>query len=674
MRSLALEALALLCLCAQPAAARRVPPRWDSTTDAGAGINTGNGTDINIEDGEEYTRRRLAATADDHRVVDLPGLSEGSDLKHFAGHLPLRDPRAGALFYWLFEAPGDLAKTAPLLVWLNGGPGCSSMDGLFLELGPFKIVDGKLEENPYSWHKVSNLLIIDQPVGTGLSYSKGKYAANDKEVNQMFYEGMMEFFRIHPSFVSPSSGGQGGEGESRAMYLTGESHAGHYIPSMTAYINNANANSKSQSVRMNIAGIAIGNGWIDPFNQYDVSEFAHGQGFITKDQKNELKAKERMCQLSLSRKNFKDRNCFSLLDDVLDSTGGNRKYAMASMYDSRLFSKKRIFPPGKAAVETYLNQAGVRKALHVEPTAQRFAECTDPPYYALASQDGLGVVKEVQDILNSNIRVLMFSGQFDIIVNHLGTEKMLSQLQWSGSDGWATASNSVWSTDGQTPAGFVKSYKNLQFLIVLDAGHMVPLSKPRESLDMISRFLDNKPFADSVMKLPGRVAKKRVARQLGSEDAHYSSSIIPSSSCEMIDEINCEAKVEVLYSFGDSALSGMPDGHFEKLMASEVSLLLSAVPTVRFAGDRPRGHGRGGDAELLRGTVYFTGPSDAVSQVSFHFQTQLGSEQSSLRTGYLTRHLVTLHTNNSDNIEKEEEHFDAEVETKTATQPMFRQQ
>ncbi|CAM9145038.1 unnamed protein product, partial [Ectocarpus fasciculatus] len=448
---------------------------------------------------EAHHRRLASITANDHKVVDLPGLPEDVlDIAQYAGHLPLHDPRAGALFYWLFEPPGEKAKTAPLLIWLNGGPGCSSMDGLFLELGPFKIRDGKLEVNPYSWHKVSNLLIIDQPVGTGLSYSKGKYATSDMTVNQMFYEGMLEFFRIHPQYVTAEGSGRA---TSRPIYMTGESHAGHYIPSMVSHMVSRNSDASNSNVIMNVAGIAIGNGWVDPFNQYDVSEFAHGMGFITKDQKNELKVKERLCQDALKNGRYRDRNCFALLDDVIDSSGGNRKFSMASMYDSRIFSKRNVFPPGKDKVEAYLNRAEVRKALHVAPGIQKFQECTDPPYHALAQHDGAGVVKELQDLLDKKIKVLMFSGQYDIICNHVGTEKVLSLLNWSGSNGWAIARNVAWSTDGQNPAGYIKAFQNLQFLVVLDSGHMVPMSKPKESLDMIGRFIDNKPFADSGTKI-----------------------------------------------------------------------------------------------------------------------------------------------------------------------------
>lgn len=68
---------------------------------------------------------RQLAEAKDHKVFNLPGLSEkdAASIVQYAGHLVLKDPKAGALFYWLFEAAGEkAAQSEPLLIWLNGGP------------------------------------------------------------------------------------------------------------------------------------------------------------------------------------------------------------------------------------------------------------------------------------------------------------------------------------------------------------------------------------------------------------------------------------------------------------------------------------------------------------------------------------------------------------------------
>lgn len=81
------------------------------------------------------------------------------------------DPKnKGNLFFWHFQNKhiGDRQRT---VIWLNGGPGCSSMDGALMEVGPYRLKDDHtLEENPGSWHEFANVMFVDQPVGTGYSY------------------------------------------------------------------------------------------------------------------------------------------------------------------------------------------------------------------------------------------------------------------------------------------------------------------------------------------------------------------------------------------------------------------------------------------------------------------------------------------------------------------------
>ena len=99
------------------------------------------------------------------------------------------------------------------------------MDGLFLELGPFRIVKGNIQVNPYSWHHAANLLFIDQPVGTGLSFTRNKnYCKSDDAINIQFYRFLNEFYKLHNRYLN--------ETITRKLFLAGESHAGHYIPNM----------------------------------------------------------------------------------------------------------------------------------------------------------------------------------------------------------------------------------------------------------------------------------------------------------------------------------------------------------------------------------------------------------------------------------------------------------
>ena len=220
-----------------------------------------------------------------------------------------------------------------------------------------------------------------------------------------------------------------------------------------------------------VRGIALGNPWIEPYHQYDVSEFAYGAGLISKGQLNLLKQKEKHCRELLRKKRYNQRACTSLLDEVLDASTLRGQSRMV-MYDSRNFATGSSFPPQHEAVERYLNRPEVRAALHVSSCPHRFAECTDPPYNALLRWEGLGSSEALAHVLDKDIPVLVFSGVHDVICNHIGVEKALRDLNWKGGPAWTKSSTSVWLLD-KRPVGYVTSHANLHNLKVLDAGHMV---------------------------------------------------------------------------------------------------------------------------------------------------------------------------------------------------------
>ena len=423
------------------------------------------------------------ARAADHLIQLLPGAPK---LLHqqYAGFLHGDVEGDANIFYWLFESESGSSNQDPMVIWLNGGPGCSSMDGLFIELGPFKMNgNGTISANEYSWHKVSNLLFIDQPVGTGLSFTrKGRYAKNDEEVNIKFHYFMQEFLKIHHRF------------KGRDIYLAGESHAGHYIPSIAKYIMEKNKEKTTESdITINIKGLLIGNGWIDPINQYDVSDFAYKYGLINDRQKQKLKKMDTRCGENIKQKKFNTKVCFDLLDDVVAITGTS-KTTRVNMYDIRQYTKTpNPFPPNHELVEAYMNRKDVRFAIHADVSKQKFKECADPPYYALQHQDGKSIVSELINLLEKDVNMLFFSGQYDMICNHIGTEKAFDDLEWTGRQEWIKAPSIQWTVDGRL-AGYMKKYKSLKYLLVVDSGHMVPLDQPAISLDMLVRFLNDLSF------------------------------------------------------------------------------------------------------------------------------------------------------------------------------------
>ena len=436
-----------------------------------------------------------------------------------------------------------------LQTFIDGGPGCSSMDGLWLENGPFRLIppgdhndDWEIKINPYSWHAApAYTLYIDQPVGTGLSFTKKKnYCKTDEQIDIDFHLFLENFMLVHEKeFLIPPEGGEE-EGQtdtqrkmSRPLYFSGESHAGHYIPSMMDHIlkrnDDENSNSKPR-VLMNLAGAAIGNGWTDPVYQYAAAEAAYGIGMIDLAQKEALDIEEEICQEQLRKGKFTSKQCDNLLNKVISGSHGASGKTKVSVYDNRKWESKsgeRDFPPGHKNVEAYLggwqNGAGypdnmkvnykdVLKDIHADESVaakQRYEECTDPPYYALSGQDGKGVVNEVVTILEhgSKPRLLFFNGVNDFICNHVGNERMLMNLPWSHKNEWNLSKRYVWDAfpGAEEPAGYMKEYSNLSFLKVMASGHMVPMDVPDVALEMIRTFMHHGSFKSSNQNINGLI-------------------------------------------------------------------------------------------------------------------------------------------------------------------------
>ncbi|CAI9115633.1 OLC1v1016594C1 [Oldenlandia corymbosa var. corymbosa] len=185
---------------------------------------------------------------EEHLVKALPGQPEVG-FKQYSGYIDVDSKAGRSLFYYFVEAETDPDRK-PLTLWLNGGPGCSSIGGgAFTELGPFfPRGDGRgLRRNKMSWNKASNLLFVESPAGVGWSYSNtsSDYNSGDEKTAMDMHMFMVEWLKKFPSFIS------------RDLFLTGESYAGHYIPQLAAKLLEHNKNSAVY--KFNIKGVAIGN-------------------------------------------------------------------------------------------------------------------------------------------------------------------------------------------------------------------------------------------------------------------------------------------------------------------------------------------------------------------------------------------------------------------------------
>ncbi|CAI0454351.1 unnamed protein product [Linum tenue] len=140
------------------------------------------------------------------------------ELGHYAGYYSLPRTIGARMFYFFFESRSSVNKSkAPVVIWLTGGPGCSSSLALFYENGPFHITDSLgLQWNDYGWDQASNILFVDQPIGTGFSYttSESDIRRNETGVSNDLYDFLQGFaigngltdpeiqYRAYPEFAA----------------------------------------------------------------------------------------------------------------------------------------------------------------------------------------------------------------------------------------------------------------------------------------------------------------------------------------------------------------------------------------------------------------------------------------------------------------------------------------
>ncbi|KAL7688151.1 putative peptidase S10, serine carboxypeptidase, alpha/Beta hydrolase [Plasmopara halstedii] len=462
-------------------------------------------TEEENEEIEESVTDTMSANPNEKATEDLvhnlPGLDPSNNVTQHAGFISLYDDDTNRIFYWHIQTDQNADK-APLVIWLNGGPGCSSMQGLFLGISPFKVMKNlTIGTNEHSWHKFANLLFVDQPVGTGMSYTKGNvYRSTEEAVAKDFYEFLIKFLQRHSTYLSD---GDDQVKHSTAIYFFGESHAGRWIPEISEYILQRNAGHENH-IKINVDGIGIGNGWVHPKIQYEYSDYAHGIGLLTFGQVRSLKASYTECLTALDSGTYYSKSCFKNMDDILSNVQVGKGAKKLNFYDVRQYvNNVNDYPFGMDTIVKYMNKADVRKALHGnEDNNYRFNMCSSEVHKALLAFDGVSTLDKLSSLLQKGVRVLFYNGQWDMMCNHYGTEKLLLNLEWNGSEAYQQAPKYTWRVQGHhIPAGFAQQGGNLTYLVVAGAGHAVPMDVPDVAADMLYRFVNKLAFTDIVQAI-----------------------------------------------------------------------------------------------------------------------------------------------------------------------------
>lgn len=242
------------------------------------------------------------------RIQEARNLSRVQSLKgnvtSFSGFVTVNKDCDSNIFFWFFLADSS-PETAPISVWLQGGPGASSLYGLFDENGPFQLTgEGNLKLRKYSWTHASSYLFIDNPVGTGFSYTNRLdcYSRNESHVGQNLLEAVKQVLQLFPEYGK------------NPFFVTGESYAGKYVPALSYAIHQFN--KKADRSRINLQGLAIGNGLVDPGNQLHYGDYLYQLGLIDSQAKDHFHVQEDLARLYIAQGNW--TQAFMCFDSLLN--------------------------------------------------------------------------------------------------------------------------------------------------------------------------------------------------------------------------------------------------------------------------------------------------------------------------------------------------------------------
>ncbi|TVY92837.1 Carboxypeptidase Y-like protein A [Lachnellula willkommii] len=393
-------------------------------------------------------------------------------------------------FYFAYFSSRASPKHDPLVLWLNGGPGCSSMSGLLMELGPCTVNESgdSARENPNSWINAASVFFLDQPIGVGFSYSSntsdvhgGTFAASED-----IYAFMRLWYQAFP------------ESKSLPFSIAGESYGGHYIPVFASHIKAMNSISPPED-QIPLASVLIGNGIFSDVKQassyYDIPcTNVTGIGPLLDDGVCEkMAAALPRCELLMEA-------CHAYPDPLI--CGASSDFCSEELempyvrsgrnyYDVSTPCDGYLCYPIMIAITNFLRTDAVRTAFGVDEKAPKFVECSDKVgrEFQKVNDFLIDTRSYVADLLHSGVRVMIYVGTYDWICNFVGNERVFGSLEWKGlpdfryqqENNKQTWSGGLWWESGP-----------LRYARVNGAGHMVPWDKPVEALKMFTAWLGKK--------------------------------------------------------------------------------------------------------------------------------------------------------------------------------------
>ncbi|KAL0356911.1 UNVERIFIED_CONTAM: Serine carboxypeptidase-like 2 [Sesamum calycinum] len=416
-------------------------------------------------------------------INTLPGYPGTLPFKLETGYIGVGEEDEVQLFYYFIQSENDPARD-PLILWLNGGPGCSGFSGLVYEIGGYSSsssscfyllqsfrhgplafdledFDGSFPSftlNPYSWTKIANIIFIDSPVGTGFSYATTSQAYNTTDTTsaQYNYSFLRKWLLNHPEFLK------------NRLYIAGDSYGGKITPMVALEI--AEGNEAGLEPRMLLQGYVVGNSFTDV--QKDINQrvpYAHRMALVS-DEYFELAKSS--CDGEYANPDPDNIRCLYALQLVNECTSRNREEHILEpkckfisprpivSWSHQLFleddpidllslsKQEKPWCRNYNYVSSYVwaNNETVQEALQIrQGTITDWKRCNKSLTY---EQDVESVLNHHRLLNEKGFQALAYSGDHDLILPYMSTLKWIRDLNLTLDEDWRP-----WIVDGQIAGG-----------------------------------------------------------------------------------------------------------------------------------------------------------------------------------------------------------------------------
>ncbi|XP_030522866.1 serine carboxypeptidase-like 18 [Rhodamnia argentea] len=442
-------------------------------------------------------------------VESLPGFPGDLPFKLESGYVGVGELEEVQLFYYFIESERS-PKEDPLLIWLTGGPGCSSLSSLLYEIGPiqfdFSSSSGTkpvLKSNPYSWTKIANIIFLDAPVGSGFSYATTWTASNSSDTASaaQTYEFVRKWLMSHPKFLT------------NPLYITGDSYSGVVIPIIVKEI--YDGNEAGREPQMNLVGYVLGNPvTCDEKDQSFRIPYANKMALIS-DELYEITKTDcngdyqnvdptnGACLVDLEMVSLCLEKIFlaQILEPSCNLISPNHtrlKWSRTILEEENMVDVISVPQSSRPWCRPYnyifsyiwANDKKVREAFHVrEGTKQEWERCNHSLSY---TKDVLDSTVYHKYLSGKSLRALVYSGDHDMAIPYVSTLDWIRSLNLTLKGPW-----SPWFVEGQV-AGYSILYSeneyDLTFSTIKGGGHTAPEYKPQQCLAMVDRWFSYYPL------------------------------------------------------------------------------------------------------------------------------------------------------------------------------------